>query len=248
MRHLIFVFAIAFFVSACEQNQTEPTDKQPATKTEQAQPAKEGQSGESEHNHDDHAGHNHPPMVASELGYSPIEKSELDSCEKPTVIEIFAYQCPHCYKLEEHAKKWKESVGDKVNFITLPTELGRKEFVPFLAIHYTADKLGVLDQIKPQLFDMIHNNKPAFSDFEGVVKMFTAAGVEEQAARDLLQNDAYIMEQMQKTHELMIRYKVTGVPRILVNYSYATDVSEAGGYENVFKAVDKALLEPNSCK
>lgn len=240
----ILIFCAVLILAACQQDSSKEAnqDNQAATAENNA---KEANSVEKQHN--DHAGHDHAEHAhqATETGYIEIEPQ--DSCDQPTVIEFFAYQCPHCYKLEEPLEKWKETLSEDVRFVSMPTDLGRKEFFPFVVIHHSADELGVLDKIKPQLFATIHENKIAFQDFEGVVKMFVEAGVDEQKARETLQNEQMLRNRLEQDYNLMLKYKITGVPAVLVNYQYQVSVSSAGGYDKVFEVVDKALKLPAKC-
>lgn len=244
MKHLILICA-ALLLTACQQDTY--NEEQPQTQSTKDSVQQASQDSHDNHSNEDHAGHDHAAHAGqkTETGYVEIEPQ--DSCSQPTVIEFFAYQCPHCYKIEEHLEKWKASADENVQFTAMPTDLGRKEFFPFVVIHHSADELGVLDKIKPQLFATLHENKYAFQDYEGIVKMFVEAGAEEQKARDTLQNEDFLRSRLEHDFNVMKKYKITGVPAILVNYQYQISVSSAGGYDKVFEVVEKALKLPAKC-
>jgi len=46
---------------------------------------------------------------------------------------------------------------------------------------------------------------------------------------------------------LLAKYKIAGVPTILVNHRYKFDVTKAGGYDKVFEVVDQTLAMPSNC-
>jgi thiol:disulfide interchange protein DsbA len=220
---------------ACQQSDSD--------KSSSTEPAPHPVTHEDSDKHD-HQSHEHQ---ATETGY--IEVEPQDSCEQPTVIEFFAYQCPHCFQLEPFAEKWKTALHQNptANFISIPTTLGREEFLPFLIIHYTAEKTGVLEKIQPQLFAMIHQQKGGFNNLDELVKLFVEAGADEQQVRTTLEDEAYLKSKFEADYQTMKKYKITGVPTVLVNYQYQITVSTAGGYDKVFEVVDKALKLPAKC-
>ncbi|WP_164503408.1 thiol:disulfide interchange protein DsbA/DsbL [Pleionea sediminis] len=232
----------------------EPSQSEEASKNEDqtAQPAETKTSTEAKtESHDGHDGHNHQhdshvhestsgPLISA--GYSEVEVK--DRCETPTVIEFFAYQCPHCYKLEEHVKEWEKNKSDDVQFITVPSDLGREQFTVFVVSHYIAERLNVLDKVKPQLFAIIHENKP----INNILEVFTAAGIPEEEAKKAFEDSETIRKDLVKGFELSKNYKITGVPKILVNYQYTVDVTSAGGYEKVFEVVEDTLKLSAKCK
>jgi thiol:disulfide interchange protein DsbA len=192
-----------------------------------------------------HDGHQH----ATEQNIETFKVLEpLDTCDKPTVIEFFAYQCPHCFTLEEHTQKWKKSLASDVDFIAVPTDLGRQEFVAFLAIHHSAKELGVLPVIQDKLFGILHRKEAGFADFNGVIDMFVAAGIDRAKATATLQNETLIRGKLMEGFEMMKRYKITSVPQVLVNYQYLTSPVMAQGYDKVFPIVDELLAKPADCK
>ncbi|NVJ61784.1 MAG: thiol:disulfide interchange protein DsbA/DsbL [Gammaproteobacteria bacterium] len=248
----ILILSVCLVLLACESgsntdnepksDQTKATQDASAGKKDEAQVQASGeeQSGHDQDGHD-HEGHAHSQTSADGKPYKEVEPK--DSCVKPTVIEFFAYQCPHCYKVESYAAEWKKNNADKVDFITVPTELGREEYVPFVLSHHAAKKLGVLDKVKPILFAVIHEKKKIETFFD----VFEEAGVSREDAEAAMKDFESLRTAMESNYQLMMRYKVTGVPSFLVNYQYMTDISMAGGYDKVMPTVDEMLKQPNSC-
>ncbi|NVJ51201.1 MAG: thiol:disulfide interchange protein DsbA/DsbL [Gammaproteobacteria bacterium] len=237
---LVAFFSLMLLACGSEPAPTQDEAAQPPAKP--AATNNEAAPGAADHTGDDHSGHNHAPQPQNEQGYTVLEPQ--DSCEKPVVIEFFAYQCPHCYQLEKHVKNWRQSVSDDVTFITIPTDLGREEFTKFVAAHYVAERLGVLDEIKPLLFGVIHERK----EITNILDAFVQAGATKEATEKAFQDVETLQKEMLNGFELMKRYKITSVPTVLVNYQYQTDVSKAGGYEKVFNVVNDVLKLPSSCQ
>jgi len=216
------------------EKSTEVTKQQESTPTS-AKPSE----------HDEHAGHDHSQHAYSGPTFEEVEVK--DQCEQPTVIEFFAYQCPHCYKLEPEVKKFKDSLEGKVTFKTIPTHLGREQFGVFLLIHDVAERLGVLDQVKPKLFAMLHEQAKPFNSEDDVVQIFVDAGIEKEKAQAAMRDNEKVSQSINSNFQLMQKYKILSVPTVLVNYQYVTDVTKSGGYEGVFKTVNELLEKPADC-
>ena len=224
--------------SNAETNKT--ASQQPEANSTNADTSSEDVS--SSNTNDDHSGHNH--SVAEHSGEKYKEVDVQDSCSQPTVIEFFAYQCPHCYTLEEHVAKWKKQKDDNIKFITVPTDLGREEFTKFVVTHHVAERLNVLDEIKPQLFAVLHEQK----SINNILEIFTEAGVAEADAKAAFEDMETIKQDLVNGFETMRDYKITGVPALLVNYQYMINVTTAGGYDKVFDVVNETLDLPAKCK
>ncbi|MCO7225487.1 thiol:disulfide interchange protein DsbA/DsbL [Pleionea sp. CnH1-48] len=201
---------------------------------------------------DSHSNHSGPEKDTSEniskLGipdnrYESI--SPKDSCTQPIVIEFFAYQCPHCYTLEDHIEKWSPPKG--VTFKQVPTDLGDKNFRPFVYVHVLAEKLGILDKVKPLLFERIHQHKKGINSPQEVGEILLAAGSTAQAVEDVLKDEADIQARLNNHFNLLMRYKITTVPDLLVNYQYRTSPSQTEGYDKVFPTVEQLLKLPANC-
>ncbi len=178
----------------------------------------------------------------------PFDRIESDeACEAPVVMEFFAYQCPHCYTLETQAKKWKDANKGKVNFVAIPTHLGREEFGSFLIIHHAANQLGLLDKATPALFDRIHNQKKGFSSPDEAINFLVTLGANQENAKAAIESDEKIKTAIDESFRLLSKYKIAGVPTIIVNHKYQFDVTKAGGYDKVFEIVDQTLKLASNC-
>nr|WP_256489568.1 DsbA family protein [Pleionea sp. CnH1-48] len=176
--------------------------------------------------------------------YEEVEPQ--DACEAPIVIEFFAYQCPHCNTLEDYLKKWEKPEG--VIFKLVPTDLGRKEFFPFILVHVAAEKLGIIDTVKTALFNRIHKEQKMIQSQEDAIQILVEAGAKKEAAEAVLKDEEYLKTSIESNYELLRKYKITGVPDLLVNYQYKTSPRTAKGYDNVFPTINNLLKNPLKCK
>jgi thiol:disulfide interchange protein DsbA len=238
---LIYTLPLLLLLAACEPKSTTDPDKE-------TEPAKTpiAESSEKETSNPKSA---EPANEAfSLLVDTPYDIVESDiACEAPVVIEFFAYQCPHCYTLEKHAEEWRAKNNGKVNFLSIPTHLGRAEFGAFLLIHEAASVMGILDKVRPALFKRIHDEKRGFASQEEAIDLLVANGAIRDVAVTTLANEESIKGALDSNFKLLAKYKIAGVPTILVNHKYQFDVTKAGGYEKVFEVVEQTLKLPSNC-
>jgi len=229
---LLSLFTLILFLSACQ-----PAEKETKTATDTSDStAKKEETTPS------------PAAEVSPLIEQPYDIVESDiTCEEPVVIEFFAYQCPHCYKLESFAEAWKKKNQGKVKFQAVPTHLGHQEFGSFLIVHQTAKNLGILDKAMPALFKRLHEDKKTFASQDEAIAFLVALGASEDAVKTAISNEEKIKTGIDENFLLMQKYKISGVPTILVNHQYQFNVTKAGGYDKVFEVVEETLKLPSNC-
>ena len=182
------------------------------------------------------------------LREEPFNRIESDeTCDTPVVMEFFAYQCPHCFTLESEAKKWKDANQGKVKFVAIPTHLGNEQFGSFLIVHHAAKILGVLDKATPALFKRIHEENKGFSSPDDAINFLVALGASPEKAKSAVESDEQIKTSIDESFRLLAKYKIAGVPTIIVNHKYQFDVTKAGGYDKVFDVVNQTLALDSNC-
>lgn len=177
----------------------------------------------------------------AEDGYTVITPAQpTQTGDNIEVLEVFWYACPHCYDFDPYLHEWLADKPDDVTFLRMPG-IFRKSWIPHAKAYFTADKLGVLDKIHTPLFNAIHREKKKIHDAKSMKKFFVKQGIDggeftevyESEEIDTKTKQAFIMGQ---------RYKVTGVPAIIVNGKYLVSASTAGSFENMLKITD-ALVD-----
>jgi len=159
---------------------------------------------------------------------------------KIEVAEFFWYGCPHCYSLEPHINQWAENKPDDVEFQRMPAVLN-KTWIPHARAYYTAEKLGILEQIHRPLFDALHRDrKRVFSDDE-LRDFFLEHGVD-AATFDRVYGSSEVDTRVKQALILGQRYRLTGVPTIIVNGKYMTSGTLARSFDNMMEVIN-ALVE-----
>ncbi|MFT5134035.1 MAG: thiol:disulfide interchange protein DsbA [Gammaproteobacteria bacterium] len=175
--------------------------------------------------------------VHAEDPYTLIVPAQpTQAIDKIEVLEVFWYGCPHCYEFEPHVTKWLESKADDVEFRRMPG-IFSKNWVPHARAYFTAEKLGVLDKIHTPLFEALHKESKRINTEDELKDFFISKGVDgDEFTRTY--NSSEIETKYKQAFVMGQRYKITGVPAVIVNGKYMTSGSLAGSYDNLLKTID----------
>ncbi|WP_168204085.1 thiol:disulfide interchange protein DsbA/DsbL [Aliikangiella coralliicola] len=233
--------------SETSQSKAAATKEQPkqADATPKVAEAEKPQADHHGHAHSGD-GHEHQAKVQPGEKYQKVEPQF--ECSEPVVVEFFAYHCPHCNDLEPAAEAWRKQNADKVKFVSIPTTLGHQQLGSMVLVHHAAKMLGVLEKTQPALFERFHKEKKLFASPEEAAEFLAAQGADKAKALETLQNQDALTKSIEADFELLQKYKISSVPQVLVNHQYMTNITAAGGHDEVFKVVDETLKLENGCK
>jgi thiol:disulfide interchange protein DsbA len=155
------------------------------------------------------------------------------AASKVEVVEVFWYGCGHCFHLDPTLEDWrKKSKAPYVEFVRVPVIWGEVHKA-HARLFYTLMALGKLEQLHADVFREIHVNnnflagqEPAES--ERLQRAFLKSKGVSEADFDKTYRSFSVEQWMQKAEQLTRRYKVTGVPSVVVNGKYTADVGTAG--------------------
>lgn len=153
---------------------------------------------------------------------------------KVEVVEVFWYGCPHCFALEPFIENWLKNKPEYVEFVRVPVMWGPAHRL-HARLYYVLEALGRKD-LHEKVFNTIHdqtNPQPLIGTDEPSSKklMVDFAAANGIKAEDF--NKAWdsfgVNSNLQRAEQLTQRYHVDGVPEVIVNGKYTTDVGKAGG-------------------
>ncbi|HSY07241.1 MAG TPA: thiol:disulfide interchange protein DsbA/DsbL [Steroidobacteraceae bacterium] len=166
--------------------------------------------------------------------YVPIVPAQPTSVgpDKVEVLEVFWYACPHCFDLEPFIQSWLKKKPANVEFVRVPVMWGPVHRA-HAHLYYTLQALQRSD-LDQKVFETIHNdhnmlftnNEPETLNQQ--VQFAVAHGINADAFRTAY-NSFTVSSNLARAEELTARYHVDGVPLIIVNGKYETDVGKAGG-------------------
>jgi thiol:disulfide interchange protein DsbA len=162
---------------------------------------------------------------------------------KVEVIEVFWYGCPHCYALEPFLASWLRNKAPYIEFRRVP--------VTWQAVHqsharlfYTLEALGREAALHSAVFAEMHDRKN-YMFAQGDERETLSAQVAFAKAHGISEADftnAYnsftVQTGLSQADDLVHRYRVDGVPLMVINGKYVTDVNMAGSPANLISIVN----------
>jgi protein dithiol oxidoreductase (disulfide-forming) len=179
------------------------------------------------------AGVNYDPVVPAQPTAAPAGKVE--------VLEVFWYACPHCYDLESYIVAWRKSKPDYIDFERVPVMWGPVHRA-HAQLYYTLKQLGRND-LDQKVFDTLHNQQSPLvgntpeETFALQLQFAKDQGIDPDAFRKAY-NSFAVNSDLQRAEVITQRYQVEGVPLIVINGKYTTDVGKAGSHENLIAEIN----------
>jgi thiol:disulfide interchange protein DsbA len=181
------------------------------------------------------AGKHYRPLV-------PAQPTNV-SPGKVEVVEMFWYACTHCYALDPFLESWRKTKPAYIEFVRIPV-MWQETHRAHARLFYTLQALGKEDALHTKVFSEIHERKNPLvvpgdeqQTLQVQLAFAKANGISET---DFLKayNSFTVQTNLQKAEELGRRYKADGVPMMVVNGKYVTDVGMADGQSNLIAIVN----------
>lgn len=171
--------------------------------------------------------------------YKPVMPAQPTSVgpNQVEVIEFFSFACPHCFEFEPHLEHWLKTKPDGIKFLRVPAE-----FSPYYRLlaraWYTAQVLGVAETVTQPLFDAIHVQHKQLNSQQTLAAFFQqTAGVPEEQFNAAFDSFSVNMK-LERARALARRYRLSGVPTVIVNGKFRTDAVMTQSYEKLIQVAD----------
>jgi thiol:disulfide interchange protein DsbA len=177
------------------------------------------------------------------VNYDPLVPAQPTGVEpgKVEVVEVFWLACPHCYVLEPFIKDWLKSKPAYLSFVRVPVVWGPVDRA-HARLYYALDALGRQDLIGKAMESISQEHQPLAGNsedesFKVQQRWATQNGI---SADDFAKsyNSFTVSSNVQRAEQLTQRYHVTGVPFLVVNGKYTTDVAKAGSEAKLMKLIN----------
>jgi thiol:disulfide interchange protein DsbA len=177
------------------------------------------------------------------VNYDPLMPAQPTNVGpgKVEVVEVFWLGCPHCYAVEPYIQSWLKNKPDYIEFMRVPVMWGPVHRA-HARLFYTLQALNRPDLIT-KAFDTIqqqHNMLVGASENETLATQAAFAkanGVSEDDFKKAY-NSFTVNSNLTRAEQLTQRYHVEGVPLVVVNGKYTTDVGKAGSPSNLLALVN----------
>lgn len=188
-----------------------------------------------------------PSAIAAEafvegVHYSQIEvpvKTGLEAEQPPQVevLEVFSYMCVHCYSFDPLLSRWEKEKSDGAVFARLPAVFS-DDWALLAQAFYTAEILGVAEQMHGPLFEAIHAQPKNLRNEAVMASLFEdAAGVSEEDFRKSF-SSFFVRSRVNQARAKSQAYGITGVPTMIVNGKYRVDGRMAGSNQGILDVVN----------
>jgi protein dithiol oxidoreductase (disulfide-forming) len=160
---------------------------------------------------------------------------------KVEVNEVFWYGCGHCYALDPALESWKVSKPAFIDFVRIPVIWGPTH-EQHAKLFYVLQELGRGD-LHPKVFEAIHKQgKMLAAQDPEQARAQQLAFAKENGIAEKQFNAAYdspaVAANVEKARTLTGNYEVASVPTMIVNGTYSTSVSQAGGTDQLLRLVN----------
>jgi thiol:disulfide interchange protein DsbA len=178
------------------------------------------------------------------MDYIVLEKPvQTVTGDKVEVRELFWYYCSHCYNLEPTLNAWLKKLPNNAEFIRQPAVFLRQpavlpdRWVEGAIFYYVLESLDLLDKLHGPLFNAIHNKNRNFNSEDEFVNWVANFGIDKDKVAKAF-NSFGVKIKVNKSKLNTFKYKMKGVPVIVVNGKYWTDATRAGSHHEMLKVVD----------
>ncbi len=172
------------------------------------------------------------------VNYKPLKPAVPTNVApgKVEVVEVFWYACGHCYVLEPRLDAWsRNGKAPYVELVRMPAVWN-----DLLKLHarlfYTIEVLG-----KPALhneaFREINVRGNRLDTPEKIEAFLTARGVSKADFQKTFTGFA-VESKLARATDLNKRYRIASTPTVVVNGKYVTDISMAGGEDQLFQTIN----------
>ncbi|MFM1895643.1 MAG: hypothetical protein RLZZ385_717 [Pseudomonadota bacterium] len=148
-----------------------------------------------------------------------------DNPDKIEVVEAFWYGCTHCFRFEPLIHNWEANLADDVAFVRFPAQWNALMKI-HSQIFYTAEALGVLDNIHEPAFNAINIEGNRLQNEREIGALFAKHGVSEEDFKAAF-NSFAVRTKVNQGDRRMQDYQIRSTPNMIVNGKYLVVTGEA---------------------
>jgi thiol:disulfide interchange protein DsbA len=174
------------------------------------------------------------------VNYKPLVPAQPTSVSPGQVeaVEVFWYGCPHCFALDPSVESWRKSgKAPYVQFVRVPA-MWNDMLKTHARLFYTVEALGKLEELHPVIFREINVNRNLLDNTDKITAFLGQHGISADDYKKAA-NSFAVEAKLRRAEELNRRYRVQGVPMVVINGKYTADVGSAGGNTQLLQLIDE---------
>lgn len=168
----------------------------------------------------------------------PVETGfEAERPRKVEVVEVFSYMCVHCYSFDPLLNRWEQGKSAQAVFNRLPAVFS-SDWALMAQAFYTAEILGVAEQMHEPLFAAIHTQPKNLRDEDIMAALFEDNANVSKEEFSKSYNSFFVRSRVMQAKAKGRAYGITGVPTMIVNGKYRVGARMAGSNQGMLDVVD----------
>lgn len=156
--------------------------------------------------------------------------------DKIEVMEIFAYTCGHCFNFEPLLQAWKKEQPEDVAVVSTPA-IWVKEMEAYARGFYTAQALGLHDQVHMPVFNAMHQEGKEFTTAEAWADFLAEYGADREKALKTFTSWG-VTQKVSQADKRVQSYGIQGTPELVVNGKYRVTAKRAGSHAEMLRIAD----------
>lgn len=174
------------------------------------------------------------------LQYQLLKKPQSIAPHSKSVVEVFYYGCSHCYRLEPSLNQWLKNKPKDVHFERMPAVLDNPNWVFMARVFYTAKFLGIEDEFHHRYFEAIQGQRQSIFDVDALAKFVEPMGIKPEDYKTMFKS-FQVNSAIAKARQRTQAYGIEGVPAVVVNGKYLTDVPMASSQQALWQVVNTLI-------
>ena len=183
-----------------------------------------------------------PALAKLNPGIDYREVREIQSIAPHTkqVTEIFFYGCPHCYNLQTSLYEWLATKPANVHFERMPAVIDNQSWIFMARVFYASEDLGIIEQSNRAFFDALHRDRLPLTSLGSIAEFHSQFGI---TADQFVQsfNSFKVDQAVRRAQRRTQAFGIDGVPSLVINGRYLTDLTMSGGPQPLWQNVNSLL-------
>jgi thiol:disulfide interchange protein DsbA len=158
---------------------------------------------------------------------------------EPTVVEVFSYGCPVCYRMEAAVAEWLKTKPSNIKFVRIPHYGVHDDGGWLIKMFYTAEALGIVEKMHAPLFEHLHTQHRHINNENEAVSFLLQFGHSEKVVREAM-NGFAVDTKVRLAQSFVQKFRLSSVPAFVINDKYYTDGQL--GREKLFEILNDLAL------
>ena len=175
-------------------------------------------------------------------GYKPYQTVHLGANLDHSVIEVMAYECPYCMRLETSILRWSATLPDTIRFDQMPAAIG-KRWIPMTQGFYAAAVIDpkAIPRFNEAAFSLVQKQGYAFQDPRTYALAAEEAGIPLALYRQMLGYKG-VHQLVYNDEKIMLATQIVKTPTLIICGRYLINPGDTQGNYSLFFQLANGLV------